>query len=80
MTILLLDASSITVGGVHRNDNLDQLFGVGALAHRGLPPVWGLCGRAFGFPRTAPSAREGCLGHCDTLTGWTFFSGRFRAD
>ena len=31
---------------------LDQLFGVGALAHRGLPPLQGAC--AWIFPRTAP--------------------------
>ena len=34
MIILLLDASSIAVGGVHRDNNPDQLFGVGALTHR----------------------------------------------
>ena len=34
------------------------------------PPVRGVCaGCATGFPRTAPSAREGCPGHCGTLTG-----------
>ena len=49
-------------------DMLYQLFGVGALAHRGLSPCSGVCaGCATGFPRTAPSAREGCPGHCDTL-------------
>ena len=49
-------------------DMLYQLFGVGALAHRGLLPCSGVCaGCATGFPRTAPSAREGCPGHCDTL-------------
>ena len=49
--------------------NLYQLFGVGALAHRGLPPSRsGVCaGSATGFPRTAYSAREGCPGHCGTL-------------
>ena len=47
--------------------NLYQLFGVGALAHRGLLPCPGVCaGCATGFPRTAPSASEGCPGHCDT--------------
>ena len=47
--------------------NLYRLFGVGALAHRGLPPLLGVCaGCATGFPRTAPSAREGCPGYCDT--------------
>ena len=33
----------------------------------GSPPFGGLCGRALGFPRTAPSAREGCPGQCGTL-------------
>ena len=58
---------------VHRS-NIYQLFGVGALAHRRLRPF-------RGFVREVPlallalhlSAREGCPGHCDTLTGWTFF-------
>ena len=51
MIILLLDASSITVGSVYRNNNDDQLFGVGALAHRGLLPRLGSCaGEPLAFP------------------------------
>ena len=34
---------------VHRGNNLDQLFGVGALAHRRLPPIRGLCGKCHWF-------------------------------
>ena len=48
--------------------NLDQLFGVGALAHRGLPPVRGFVRDVpLAFPAPHHSAREGCPGHCDTL-------------
>ena len=55
-------------------DMLYQLFGVGALAHRGLPPV-----RRFerevplAFPAPHHSAREGCPGHCGTLFYGTDF-------
>ena len=46
----------------------DQLFGVGALAHRGLPPVRGLVREVpLAFPAPHLSAREGCPGHCGTL-------------
>ena len=49
--------------------NLYQLFGVGALAHRGLLHVRGFV-RDVPLAFAAPhhSAREGCPGHCDTLT------------
>ena len=48
--------------------NLYQLFGVGALAHRGLPPVRGLVrAKPLAYPALHLSAREGCPGHCDTL-------------
>ena len=45
-----------TLRACRRRDNKpDQLFGVGALAHRGLHPHRGVCaGSATGFPRTAP--------------------------
>ena len=37
--------------------NLDQLFGVGALAHRGLPPfIGGLCGDHFPHRTTMTQA------------------------
>ena len=50
--------------------NLYQLFGVGALAHRGLLPVKGLVWEVpLAFPAPHHSAREGCPGHCGTLTG-----------
>ena len=49
--------------------NLYQLFGVGALAHRGLPHVRGFVRDVpLAFPAPHHSAREGCPGHCDTLT------------
>ena len=66
--ILHLDASSIAVGNVHRDNIPDQLFGVGALAHRGLPTVRVFV-REVPLAFSAPhySAREGCPGHCDTL-------------
>ena len=49
---------------------LYQLFGVGALAHRGLSPVRGFV-REVPLAFSAPhhSAREGCPGHCGTLAG-----------
>ena len=48
--------------------NLYKLFGVGALAHRGLPPGGGFVRDVpLAFPAPHPSAREGCPGHCDTL-------------
>ena len=47
---------------------LHQLFGVGALAHRGLPPVRGFVREVpQAFPAPHHSAREGCPGHCGTL-------------
>ena len=47
---------------------LYQLFGVGALAHRGLLPRSGFVREVpLAFPAPHYSAREGCLGHCDTL-------------
>ena len=53
---------------VHRGNNPDQLFGVGALAHRGLPPVRGFVREVpLAFPALHLSAREGCPCHCDTL-------------
>ena len=68
MIILLLDASSIAEGGVHRDNNPDQLFGVGALAHRGLHTVRGFVREVLlAFTALLLSAREGCPGHCDTL-------------
>ena len=52
---------------VHRDNNPDQLFGVGALVHRGLHPVRGLVREVpLAFPALHHSAREGCPGHCDT--------------
>ena len=58
---------------VHRG-NIYQLFGVGALAHRGLPPFRGFVREVpLAFPALHLSACEGCPGHCDTLTGGTFF-------
>ena len=58
---------------------LYQLFGVAALAHRGLPPLSGVCaGSATGFPRTAclravgvtappcPDQRQAVLGARDS--------------
>ena len=56
---------------------LYQLFGVGALAHRGLPPVRG-AGRdvPLAFPAPHYSAREGCPGHCGTLLYGTDFQQR----
>ena len=48
--------------------NLYQLFGAGALAHRGLPSVRGfVLDLPLAFPAPHHSAREGCPGHCDTL-------------
>ena len=48
--------------------NLYQLFGVGALAHRGLSPVRGLVrAKPLAYPALHLSAREGCPGHCDNL-------------
>ena len=50
--------------------NLYQLFGVGALAHRGLPPDRGFVREVpLAFPAPHLSAREGCPCHCGTLTG-----------
>ena len=47
---------------------LYQLFGVGALAHRGLLPVRGFLREVpLAFPAPHHSAREGCPGHCGTL-------------
>ena len=47
---------------------LYQLFGVGALAHRGLPPVRGFVREVLlAFPAPHYSARQGCPGHCGTL-------------
>ena len=49
--------------------NLYQLFGVGALAHRGLSPVRGLVrAKPLAYPALHLSAREGCPGHCDTMS------------
>ena len=40
---------------VHHDNNPDQLLGVGALAHRGLRPVWGFVREVpLAFHRTAP--------------------------
>ena len=48
--------------------NLYKLFGVGALAHRGLPPGGGFVRDVpLAFPAPHTSAREGCPGHFDTL-------------
>ena len=56
---------------VHRGNNPDQLFGVGALAHRRLPPRSGVCaGMPLALLALHFSAREGCPGHCDTLIGF----------
>ena len=53
---------------------LYQLFGVGALAHRGLPPVRGFVREVpLAFPAPHHSAREGCPGHCGTLFYGTDF-------
>ena len=47
---------------------LYQLFGVGALAHRGLPSVRGFVREVpLAFPAPHHSAREGCPGHCGTM-------------
>ena len=47
---------------------LYQLFGVGALAHRGLPPVRGFVREVpLAFPALHLFARKGCPGHCGTL-------------
>ena len=47
---------------------LYQLFGVGAIAHRGLLPVRGFVREVpLAFPAPHHSAREGCPGHCGTL-------------
>ena len=47
---------------------LYQLFGVGALAHRGLLSVWGFVQEVpLAFPAPHHSAREGSPGHCGTL-------------
>ena len=63
-------ASPHDPAGITRNTMIYQLFGVGALAHRGLPPVRGLVWKvSLAFPAPHPSAREGCPGHCGTLTG-----------
>ena len=52
----------------HRGNVLDQLFGVGALAHRGLLPVRGFVReKPLAFPALHLSAREGCPGRCVTL-------------
>ena len=53
---------------------LYQLFGVGALAHRGLPPRSGFVREVpLAFPAPHYSAREGCPGHCGTLFSSTDF-------
>ena len=54
---------------------LYQLFGVGALAHRGLLSSFGVFVRVvpLAFPALHHSAREGCPGHCDTLFYGTDF-------
>ena len=51
----------------------DQLFGVGALAHRGLLNSGVCAGKPLALLALHLSAREGCPGHCDTLTGGTLF-------
>ena len=53
---------------------LYQLFGVGAPAHRWLPPVRGFVREVpLAFPAPHHSAREGCPGHCGTLFYGTDF-------
>ena len=69
-------ASPHDPAGITRKTNLMlyQLFGVGALAHRGLSPVRGFVREVpLAFPALHLSAREGCPGHCDTL-----FTGQIR--
>ena len=52
----------------------DQLFGVGALAHRGPSPIGGLCGKCHPLsPHRTNLPREGCPGYCDTLFYGTDF-------
>ena len=59
---------------VHRDNNPNQLFGVGALAHRGLLTVRGFVREVpLAFPALHLSAREGCPGHCRTLTPMAVF-------
>ena len=56
--------------------NLYQLFGVGALAHRGLPPVRGLVrAKPLAYPALHLSAREGVQ-----VTATPCLWDRFRAD
>ena len=64
----LVGVQHVTAMDFYVEINLYQLFGVGALAHRGLPPVRGLVrAKPLAYPALHLSAREGCPGHCDTL-------------